>query len=488
MADMDCWGYTLQNRYLCGIKEFVKFHERRKDVGMRKSWRNIFLVCVLAVLLGCAGSKPAGWGQFHGDLSNRGFQMIDSGFALSSTWISKPYKITSSSLVIGKDYHEKEVVYAGTADGALVAIRSEDGSEKWKRFLDAADSGVKIVSSPAVSEDGDIYVISNRRSGEGRAVSTLHKVDQFSLPEWSYTFPENGFTTGSPKIISSPEGNLIFVYLTVGMLDDIQGELIVLRDDGNRAQPIARKSLSTCRFNASDGQPLEDIFEYYENMWNLVGSFPIEFESDLGRPSDSFIDPTIAIVTGREKLLIAIADNLCSIGAFEWDGAELTVLWHQKHNSEKHSSAAVSSNGLMVFGRRDGKVLAYDVGTGVEMWEYDAGQAVFATPAIPDEQLVFVVSKDHLQVVNALDGTLVHDNKIPRKLPLLGTTRSSPAITSNRVYVATLEMMTATYDLKARGHDTTFHGNGLSSIAVGRDGSVYGAAADGTILKYGGTD
>jgi outer membrane protein assembly factor BamB len=142
----------------------------------------------------------------------------------------------------------------------------------------------------------------------------------------------------------------------------------------------------------------------------------------------------------------------------------------------------------MVFGRRDGQVLAYDVETGIEMWEYDAGQAVLATPAIPEEQLVFVVSKDHLQVINALDGTLVHDNKIPRKLPLLGATHASPAVTANRVYVSTFEMLTATYDLKTRGHDTTFNGNGLSSVAVGSDGAVYGVAADGTIRKYEGTD
>lgn len=456
---------------------------------MRNSWRDIFLVCALVVFLGCAGGKPSRWGQFHGDHSNRGFQLIDSGFALSSSWISNPYKITSSSLVIGKDYQEKEVIYAGTADASLVAIRSEDGSEKWNRLLGAADSGARIISSPSVSDNGDIYVISNRKVGEGRAVSTLHKVDQLSFPEWSYAFPENGFTTGSPKVITSPAGVLIFVYLAVGMIDDVQGELFVLRDDGNRAQLIARKALATCRFDASGGgQSLDDIFDYYEEMWNLVSEFPIEFGEKMVLPPGSFIEPTVAMVTDREKLLITIADNLCSIGAFEWDGSELSVLWHQEHNSGKHSSAAVSSNGLMVFGRRDGKVLAYDVETGIEMWQYDAGQAVFATPAIPEEQLVFVVSKDHLLVINALDGTLMHDNKIPRKLPLLGATHSSPAVTANRVYVSTFEMLTVTYDLKTRGHDTTFHGNGLSSVAVGSDGAVYGVAADGTIRKYAGTD
>jgi hypothetical protein len=47
--------------------------------------------------------------------------------------------------------------------------------------------------------------------------------------------------------------------------------------------------------------------------------------------------------------------------------------------------------------------------------------------------------------------------------------------------------LTVTYDLKTRGHDTNFHGNGLSSPAVGRDGAVYVVAEDGTVRKYGGT-
>ena len=49
-------------------------------------------------------------------------------------------------------------------------------------------------------------------------------------------------------------------------------------------------------------------------------------------------------------------------------------------------------------------------------------------------------------------------------------------------------MLTVTYDLKARGHDTHFYGNGLSSVAIGSDGAVYGVASDGAIYKYAGTE
>jgi len=455
---------------------------------MRIYRRKLFLVFILMALAGCAGGNPIRWGHFHGNLPNQGVQQIDSGFALSPSWVSKPYRITSSSPVIGSDFQDKEIIYIGTADGVLLALRSEDGSEKWAKTLGAAGSDTRIISSPSVSDQRNIYVVSNRKAGDDRFQSTLHKIDQFKNQKWSYTFPDNGFATGSPKVMTTLKETLIFVYLSVGMVEDIQGELFVLRDEGNRVQLVDRKSLAICRYDlAGSPSDLGDLRKFYNDTWNLVDMPPLASGQKGVVLPDRFIDPTVAVVTGRVKPLIAIADNLCSIGVFEWDGTGLSVLWRQEHGFEKHSSAAVSAKGLMVFGRQDGMVLAYDVETGVKMWEYDAGQPVFATPVIAEEKLVFVVSKDQIQVLNILEGTLAHGDKSTGKLPLHGVTYSSPAVTANRIYVSTFEMLTATYDLKTRGHDTNFHGNGLSSPAIGRDGAVYVVAEDGSVRKYGGT-
>jgi outer membrane protein assembly factor BamB len=369
-----------------------------------------------------------------------------------------------------------------------LALRSEDGSEKWSKTLGTAGSETRIVSSPSVSDQRNIYVVSNHKAGDDRYRSILHKIDQFKNQKWSYTFPDNGFATGSPKVMTTLKETLIFVYLSVDKVEDIQAELFVLRDEGNRVQLVDRKSLASCRNDlGNSASDFDDLREFYADTWNLVGKQPrVSNERRMVLP-DRFIDPTVAVVTGRAKPLIAIADNLCSIGVFEWDGTALSGLWRQEHGFEKHSSAAVSANGRMVFGRQDGKVQAFDVETGVKMWEYDAGQPVFATPVIAQEKFVFVVAKDHIQVLNLSEGTLVHDDKSTGKLPLHGVTHSSPAVTANRVYVSTFEMLTVTYDLKTRGHDTNFHGNGLSSPAVGRDGAVYVVAEDGTVRKYAGT-
>ena len=331
----------------------------------------------------------------------------------------------------------------------------------------------------------NIYVITTRKIGEGRASSTLHKVDHFGYSKWSYTFPDNGFTTGSPKVATVQGDTLIFVYVSVEKSGTIQGELFVLRDDGYAFEMLDRKELGVCNFDISGSEM--DLANFTEHTWDLVSDFPVGHDDAGAFLPDYFMDPTVAVVTSREKPLIAIADNLCSLGVFEWDGVELSVTWRQEHAFDKHSSVMLSPGGLMVFGKRNGKVSAYDLETGVKMWEHNVGQAVFATPAASQEKYIFVVAKDQIQVISALDGTLIHDEKLPRKLSLLGTTYSSPAVTANRVYVSTFEMLTLTYDLKTRGHDTNFHGNGLSSVVVGSDGSVFGIASDGTLHKYAGT-
>ena len=461
----------------------------RKDNGMITYRRNLFLILILTAVAGCAASKPTHWGHFHGNLPNQGLQAVASGYALSSHWISKPYQITSSSPVIGSDFQNREIIYFGTADGMLLALRSEDGSEKWKKSLVDAGPDTRIISSPAVSDQRNIYVITNRRAGGALFESTLHKVDQFSNRRWSYTFPDNGYSSGSPKVMATQKETLIFVYLVAGLDQGPQGELYVLRDEGSRVQLVDRQSLATCAYDPSSGSSgFDGLSDYYEDTWDLVGSFPpVANEKGLLLPN-RFLDPTVAVKPGKDKLLVAIADNLCSLGVFEWDGSSLAALWREEHRFQKHSSAAISADGLMIFGRQDGFVYAYDVETGVKMWEYKADGPVLATPGIAQENYVFVVSKDHIQVLNISDGTLVADEKSKGKLPLLGVTHSSPAVTANRVYLSTFEMLTVNFDLKTRGHDTNFHGNGLSSVAVGHDGAVYAVASDGSIHKYAGTE
>lgn len=444
------------------------------------------VLCCLVILTGCA-SGASRWRHFHGDLAGRGYQPVESGYALSAAWIAGPYHITSSSPVIGIALSGREVIYIGTVDGQLLALNSEDGTERWRRSFAQQDQIFKIVSSPAISTRGDIFVITSQRVANGRIRSSLHKVDEFSKVHWSYAFADDGFTSGSPKILKWGQQTLIFIYMNVVIDGAPQAELFVLRDAGNTADLLDRKAISSCQWgSAEQGARPDDVFNSLASTWDFISIFPPELGESGNNLPDTFVDPTVAVSTDRELPLIAIADNLCSIGAYEWSDKGLSVVWGTSHPFEKHSSAALLDNGLMVFGRQDGKVLAHDVETGVKLWEYDAGQPVLATPAATPEDHIFIVSKSRIQVLDQKGGSLVYDGLSSRKFELRGQTYASPVVTENCVYVSTGAMLTFSHDLSTRSQDTNFRGNGVASVALTNKGALFVVAADGTIRKYQG--
>ena len=444
--------------------------------------RSLIVTCCFLILTGCARNVGPQWRHFQGDLAGQGYLPVESGFALSSAWIAGPYNITSSSPVIGTDINGKEIVYIGTVDGELVAIDSESGNERWRLSFASGDEIVHIVSAPAVSRNGHIYVITHQPSAGRWSQSVLHKVDEFSKIRWSLDFVDNGFTTGSPKVLQWGEDTLIFAYVTVVVDDDPQGALLVLRDNGKTVDLIDRKALGHCKWGSAEQRAnSKDVLESYSTVEEFISANPAE--TVVGELPDVFIDPSPALFTNGKLPLIAIADNLCNIGVYEWDD-ELSVVWREFHPFEKHSSSALLPDGIMVFGRRDGKILAYDMVTGVKLWEYDAGRPVFATPAAAAEENVFIIAKDHFEVLRQLDGTPIYDGDLPRKFALTGQTYASPAVSENCIYVSTRSMLTLSLDMSTRSQDTNFSGNGLASIALANSGAVYAVAADGTIHKY----
>ena len=446
--------------------------------------RNVFWAFCVLILVGCASHGMPRWRHFQGDLPSQGYVGVESGFALSAAWVSGSYKISTSSPVIGVDVDGREVIYFGTAEGELVAINSEDGNERWRRSFAADFQSAAIMSTPAVSRDGDIYVVSNHRHSEARIKSVLHKVDEFSRIRWSFPIMNDGFTSGAPKILTWGEFTLVFIYVTIVDDGGPQGALLALRDNGKSVELLDSKALGRCDWGSEVLQARKaDVFKSVSALWDITSAFSPGNANESPLFPDGFVDPSVAVFTARKLPLIAIADNLCSIGTFEWDET-LSVVWHEFHPFQKHSSTAVLPNGMMVFGRQDGTVLAHDIETGIKLWSHDAGQPVLATPAADPEAHLFLVAKDHIEVLDQQDGSLVYDQDTPRKFRLPGQTLASPVVTKNCVYVSTSAMLTFSYDLSTRSQDTNFRGNGLSSLALGNNGAIYAVADDGTIHKY----
>jgi outer membrane protein assembly factor BamB len=132
----------------------------------------------------------------------------------------------------------------------------------------------------------------------------------------------------------------------------------------------------------------------------------------------------------------------------------------------KALSAAVISGGTLVVGREDGRVLAYAVETGEKLWEYDAKESVFSTPASFGRQW-YIASTSHLHVVD-YNGDPLQKFKLP------SNTRSSPVLTGSLVYLQFNEgLHTFSLNLGNYSVDGSAGRYSITSPAVGPDGTIY---------------
>ena len=95
----------------------------------------------------------------------------------------------------------------------------------------------------------------------------------------------------------------------------------------------------------------------------------------------------------------------------------------------KSQQSMETTGGLLIVGRKDGHVVAYDVKTGTRQWDYDAKEPVTATPAVFGS-FAFVVSLSQFHVIALSHGQLQH------QFALDGSTVSSLALTANNIYVS----------------------------------------------------
>jgi len=438
---------------------------------------------LLGLLLAAGGcsSGISGWRYFHGDLPGEGFRDVKSGFAISPAWISESLRVVSSSPVIGRDEQGLEVLYVGTVDSHLVAVDAVGGRVLWKLSLDGPSEKARVTSTPALGPDGGIIITATRELDGGRLQTTLYKVDSQGRLRWSYALPDQGFSTGSPKVFVHDRQTLVVAGAAVPATPEgVRSELLVLRDLGQRVELLTRKPLGDCP--AVGGGAGEAGFR---RAWLGLTLFPAAVG---GLPGHGVLDPTPAVVASRSKPLIAVADTVCRIEAYEWDGRELAVVWQAFHDGGALSSPAVVFGNMMVIGSGRGLLMAHDLETGVKMWEYDAGEPVLATPAGSSKGIVFVVSETQMHAVSGANGVPTVQAGSPQRFRLPGVSRSSPAVTADCVYAATQEMVTVSHDFKARSHNTGFAGTGFSSPAVGGDGSVYAVARNGAIWKFKGSN
>jgi hypothetical protein len=186
--------------------------------SVRIVWRHVAAAIVLAAHISSAGA----WEFAHGSRDNSGFaNVVTAPAGKGSVSVPGLGKFApGAGPVVGLD----GTVYIGTVEGKLIALHA-DGSPFWSRDLAAGQS---IVTSPAISSDGSIFVIGVRKVRKAGTnapedvtfVATLHRFNntgallfQIELPKRDNFGPA---AFGSPNIWRSgtAEAMMVPVYHT----------------------------------------------------------------------------------------------------------------------------------------------------------------------------------------------------------------------------------------------------------------------------------
>jgi outer membrane protein assembly factor BamB len=335
-------------------------------------------------LAACNGDV-ASWPQFHAGAASHGSILEPTEPAAVPAWefevgpvdFGKP----QSSPVVGPD----GTIYIGNLNGDIIAV-NPDGTENWR-----ATTPFSFISTPGISEDGSIYVVGTSHIADAdfpdnRFRSTLITISPDGTVLDLALLPDQGFTAGSPKVWSLGTENYVFLHANTRLrvLNSRANALFVF--DGN-GDLIAREDLG-CTLPLTGGP---SIFDLLEDLWDLI---TVEFDTS-GLPPDEddygLIDPSVGV---------AERDDIAGAGA-----------------------------ALVVIGRDDGNVLAYDLANGDKIWTFDADERVLGTPASLARQ-IYAASLHRAFALEPSDGDVF------RQTTLVGTTIASPVVSASHVYIS----------------------------------------------------
>jgi outer membrane protein assembly factor BamB len=417
------------------------------------------------------------WRQFQGDGGSTGFKWRATAPALRTAWRFDAGDTIAASPVVDPE----GVVYLASLRGTLIAV-GPGGSERWRR-----DYHLEVVAAPAVAADGTIHFIAcQRRDDEDDRFplrSFVVKTSGTGDHLWTFPLPDEGYATNAVKLLERQDGAHVVVSFVRRGFGGPAGELLVLGPDGGVR---ARSGELQCPWPVSASGPLSGFFrrvgQAAKFFWEGIKTFPnYEFDTS-GLPLFPYlIEPTPAVtdapnLTAEGTALIAMADSLCNLIVFRYDGTRLERLWRAQHAlGLAHGSPLVTRFGHLVIGDDDGLVRAFEVETGRLVWSYEAGEPALGTPASLN-QPIYVPTRQNLHVLDANRGRQIARVRLRENREFEFHPRTGPAVSLGHVHVAApLGLTSVTVgEWTRRAHDTSYSLSPLGpSPAIGPDGELY---------------
>jgi len=263
-------------------------------------------------------------------------------------------------------------IYVGSNDCYLYAI-NPDGSLKWK-----FKTGGAIWSSPAIAQDGTIYV--------GSKDHYLYAINPDGSLKWK-------FKTGGP-IYSSPaiaQDGTIYV----GPCYCFNPYLYAINPDGSLKWKFKTgEEIWSSPIVSQDGTIYVGSWDGYLYVINPDGSLKWKFKTGGGIESSPAIAQDGTIYVGsRDYYLYAINSN----GSLKWK--------FKTGDAIAQSSPAIAQDGTIYVGSIDNYLYAINP-DGSLKWKFKTGGDIWSSPAIAQDGTIYVGSGDDCLYAINPDGSL----------------------------------------------------------------------------------
>jgi eukaryotic-like serine/threonine-protein kinase len=353
------------------------------------------------------------WSRFHFDAASLGKNTSENVVGIENvTDLVKRWSFQSGGMIRSSPVVAGHVVYVGSDDGSLYALKADDGAYLWSRPIGGA-----VESVPAVDTDaGIVYVGSDDHSLYALDAGTGSKIWSFktggaviSSPDLSGGIVYFGSLDGSMYAVDTKDGSKVWSYKTGGAIQSApavwNGDVYFGSFDG-----------SVYALNAKNGK-LD---------WSRATDGPIE------------ASPGLATYRGDDDLIVGSDDHTI----YELDANTGAVRWRYVTPGDVYSSPAISvSEGFLFIGTHNWNIESHRIDSGKLRWWYSCpqGQAVYSSPAVANGIVYYGCRNGY---VYALFSSVRHPRQedIPDRLPVWsfkthGPIYSSPAVSDGMVYI-----------------------------------------------------
>lgn len=316
------------------------------------------------------------------------------------------------------------VLYFGSGDGSLYAVRADDGSLRW-RF----HAGAPVLSSPAITDRVVIFGDRNNTvraldRADGHVVWEMRTGRDADLPwgleGWDYV-------TASPVLVSAPGGGTYAVFGggdgDVHAVDAETGEVAWRFETTQRIRSTPAVAGDLVYFGGGDGVVYALELASGKERWRHTTTGAGLDAADFGFDRRQ-IQASPAVVDGT----VYLGSRDASLYALDAQAGE--VRWHREDGSAWVVGSAAVAGGRLFNGRSSsGRFRAVDIQSGAEEWVVNTGGTVFSSPVLVGDVVYVGSGSAFLYALQAETGA------VRWRFVTGGPIHSSPVVADGRVYI-----------------------------------------------------